>query len=144
MVTFFAFGFLFIFMPFQVFEVFQASNSQIIDAEVIYSEFGYENDSGEESCYMEIKLKLLPNDENILIQAQKPGHFSTCSSKKSFQAIYQSGDFTIVYLSKSGKYYLSKGSYIDAITPALFSVFWFLLLYLYIKKYSNSIPTQQP
>lgn len=137
-VTFFAFGILFFFMPFQVYEVFQASHSKIIETEVIYSEFGYENERGEVSCFMEIKLKRLSNSENILIQTEKPGAFSTCNSKKSFQAIYKTGDLAIAYLSKSGKYYLSKGSYIDALVPASFSFFWFLFLYFYIIKYNKN------
>ena len=143
-ITFFSFGLTVIFMPIQVYEVFSASDSEKLEAEVIYSKFNWHARIGfnKKGCIIEVALKILSNNENITIIDVKPGDISTCISKKKYANLYQPGDFAIVYLSKNGKYYLNLGSYTEALTPTFFSLIWFVFLYSYIKRqrklYKNS------
>ena len=133
--TFFRFGLTVFFMPFQVYEVFSALDSEVLEAEIIDSEFDRYSDVGfRNSCIIEVELKILSSNENIIIGDVKPGDISTCISKKKYANLYQPGDFAIVYLSKNGKYYLSLGSYFEALTPTFFSLIWFVFLYSYIKR----------
>ena len=133
--TFFSFGLTVFFMPFQVYEVFSALDSEVLEAEIIDSESDRYSDVGfRNSCIIEVELKILSSNENIIIGDVKPGDISTCISKKKYANLYQPGDFAIVYLSKNGKYYLSLGSYFEALTPTFFSLIWFVFLYSYIKR----------
>ena len=107
----------------------------LLEAEIIDSEFDRYSDVGfRNSCIIEVELKILSSNENIIIGDVKPGDISTCISKKKYANLYQPGDFAIVYLSKNGKYYLSLGSYFEALTPTFFSLIWFVFLYSYIKR----------
>lgn len=134
--TFFSFGFTVFFMPYQVYEVFSSSYSEVIEAEVIYSKFYRHADVGfnKKGCIIEVALKILSNKENITINDVKSGDISTCNSDEAYANKYKAGDFVTVYLSKGGKYYLSLGSYTEALTPTFFSLIWFVVLYGYIKK----------
>ena len=77
--------------------------------------------------FRSVELKILSSNENIIIGDVKPGDISTCISKKKYANLYQPGDFAIVYLSKNGKYYLSLGSYFEALhlhSLVLFGLFF--------------------
>ena len=111
-----------------VYEVYQASESKVVEAEVLGSYFG--NDDG---CYLEVELKILSTDEEIVIGDDKPGDISTCRSEKKVAAMYQPGERTFIFLSKSGKYHFAQGSYLGPIKFALFCSIWIVLLYLHIK-----------
>ncbi len=134
--TFFSFCFTVLFMPLQVYGVFSTLDSQVVEAEVIYSKFDRNGKSGfnKRGCIIEVELKILSNNENITIIDVKPGDISTCSSMEKYASEYKAGDFTTVYLSKGGKYFLRLGSYVEALTPTFFSLLWLVFLYRYIKK----------
>ena len=66
--TFFSFGLTVFFMPFQVYEVFSALDSEVLEAEIIDSEFDRYSDVGfRNSCIIEVELKILSSNENIII-----------------------------------------------------------------------------
>ena len=72
--TFFSFGLTVFFMPFQVYEVFSALDSEVLEAEIIDSEFDRYSDVGfRNSCIIEVELKILSSNENIIIGDVKPG-----------------------------------------------------------------------
>ena len=134
--TFFSFGFTVFLMPLQVYEVFSTLDSEEVEAEIIYSKFDRHADVGvnKKGCIIEVELKILSTKKNITIIDVKPGDISTCSSEEKYAKKYKAGDFVTVYLSKGGTYYLSLGSYIEALTPIFFSLIWFVFLYSYIKQ----------
>lgn len=142
--TFFSFFGVVVFTPALVYEVFQTSDSKNVEAEVIDSYFGYEDSFGREICLMEVELKILSTNEIVILRNAKPGDIATCSSKMKFAAIYQPGDFTIIFLSKSGEYNLALGSYLEAMTPGILSIIWFIFLYSYIKIHSKRASQVSP
>ena len=135
-ITFFSFGLTVIFMPFQVYEVFSASDSEKLKAEVIYSKFDRHARNGfnKKICIIEVALKILSNNENITIIDVKPGDISTCNSVEKYANKYNAGDIVTVYLSRGGKHYLNLGSYTEALTPTFLSLIWFVFLNSYIKR----------
>jgi len=145
--TWFSLGAIVVLTPCLVYEVFQSSDSKTVEVEVLHSSFGYEVvgfSKDDEDCYMEVEVKILSNNETVVIQNTKLGAISTCSSEEKFAAIYQPGDFAIVFLSKNGKYYLALGSYLEAMTPGILSIIWFIFLYLYIKIHSKRVSQESP
>ena len=138
--TWFSFGAIVVLTPSLVYEVSQSSSSKVVEVEVVHSSFGYEEvgfSGDDEDCYMEVEVNILSNNKIIVIKDAKPGDIPTCSSKKKFADIYHIGDFALVFLSKDGKYYLSSGSYLEAVTPGILSIIWFIFLYSYIKRHSK-------
>ncbi|MGI2170450.1 hypothetical protein ACROAE_09670 [Shewanella sp. MF05960] len=142
--TFFSFFGVVVFTPALVYEVFQTAESKSVEAEVIESYFGYEDLFGREACSLEVELNILSTNENVIVRNAKPGDIAICSSKKKFAANYQPGDFTIVFLSKNGEYYLALGSYLEAMTPGILSIVWFVFFYSYIKIYRKRASQVSP
>ena len=93
---------------------------------------------------MEIEFRVLGANKKITIIDAVPGDITTCYSKRKLHALYPDGYSTIILLTKNGDYYLSHGSYFEALKYGIFSLIWFIFLYAYNKIREERVTKESP
>ncbi|NTS76191.1 hypothetical protein HR060_04855 [Catenovulum sp. SM1970] len=125
------FGFVFfIATPFQLYAVYQGQDAERIDVEVTYSGVYHVKDD----CELELEFSPINSDAEILIKDARPGDFATCGSDKRTAKRYKKGEFSVIYLTSDGDFYVERGSYLQAVTPLFFSISVYLYVFVFLRK----------